>query len=58
MEEGKDSSIDRTRRLLYVTCSRAVRSLALVAYSENPEAVKSHVIKNGWFNESEAALLM
>ena len=53
MGEGKDTSIDRTRRLLYVTCSRAERSLALVAFSENPDAVKAHVIDNGWFSEDE-----
>ena len=53
MEEGKDTSIDRTRRLLYVTCSRAERSLALVAYAENPDAVKTHVIDSGWFSEDE-----
>lgn len=57
MEEGKDTSIDRTRRLLYVTCSRAERSLALVAYSDNPAAVKAHVINNGWFSEEEIDLV-
>ena len=51
--EGKESSVDRTRRLLYVTCSRAKRSLALVAYSTNPDSVKSQVIRNGWFTEDE-----
>ncbi|MEH6758313.1 MAG: UvrD-helicase domain-containing protein [Parasphingorhabdus sp.] len=56
IEEGKDSSIDRTRRLLYVTCSRAEQSLALVAYSENPEAVKTSMIENGWFAEDEIEL--
>jgi len=50
---GTDSSIDRTRRLLYVTCSRAKRSLALVAYSKNPDPVKRHVIHSGWFEASE-----
>ena len=53
IKEGKDNSIDRTRRLLYVTCSRAERSLALVAYSTNPDSIKSHVIGNGWFTEDE-----
>lgn len=56
MEEGKDTSIDRTRRLLYVTCSRAERGLALVAYSDNPTAVKAHVVDNGWFSEEEIDL--
>lgn len=51
--EGKETGIDRTRRLLYVTCSRARKSLALVAYTENPAAVKSHVLQNGWFAEEE-----
>jgi DNA helicase-2/ATP-dependent DNA helicase PcrA len=36
MKEGKETSIDRTRRLFYVTCSRARKSLALVIYSEAP----------------------
>ena len=53
LQEGRDNSIDRTRRLLYVTCSRAERSLALVAYSSSPDAVKQHVIGNGWFTEDE-----
>lgn len=53
LSEGKDSSIDRTRRLLYVTCSRAERSLALVVYAENPNAVKSHIVQHGWFSEDE-----
>jgi len=53
ISEGKDSSIDRTRRLLYVTCSRAERSLALVVYADNPAAVRAHVLQHGWFSEEE-----
>lgn len=55
-KEGKETGVDRTRRLLYVTCSRAKRSLALVAYSENPSAVKAHVVAQGWFREDEVDL--
>lgn len=55
-EEGKDSSLDRTRRLFYVTCSRAKSSLALVAYSTDPSAMKAHVIQSGLFNEDEVYL--
>lgn len=51
--EGRDTSIDRTRRLFYVTSSRAEKSLALMAYAENPAAVRKHVIENGWFSEDE-----
>ena len=53
ISEGKDSLIDRTRRLLYVTCSRAERSLALVVYADNPATVKAHVLQYGWFSEEE-----
>lgn len=56
VEEGKETGVDRTRRLLYVTCSRAEKSLALVAYTENPEAVRRHAIENKWFSEEEVDL--
>lgn len=51
--EGKETGIDRTRRLLYVTCSRAEKSLAIVAYSENPQAVRDYVVRQGWFQADE-----
>jgi len=54
--EGRDNSIDRTRRLFYVTCSRAEKSLAVVVYADNPAAVKKHVIDNGWFTAEEVDL--
>jgi len=51
--EGKDTSIERTRRLFYVACSRAKKSLAIVAYTTNPSMVKGHVLSQGWFEENE-----
>lgn len=51
-----DSSTEATRRLLYVTCSRAEKSLALVAYSAQPELVREHVIKEGWFDKDEVQI--
>jgi DNA helicase II / ATP-dependent DNA helicase PcrA len=53
--EGQETSLDRTRRLFYVTCSRAKSSLALVAYTGNQSALRSHVLRNGWFEEHELA---
>jgi DNA helicase II / ATP-dependent DNA helicase PcrA len=50
---GEDTSIDSTRRLFYVTCSRAQKSLALVAYSSDPERVRQHVVREGWFHTNE-----
>ncbi|MGC2423332.1 MAG: ATP-dependent helicase [Nitrospirota bacterium] len=57
-DPGQETSIDRTRRLFYVTCSRAKDSLALIAYTANPQMVKNHVIKEGWFKEEEIELLL
>lgn len=54
--DGKETTLDRTRRLFYVTCSRAQSSLALVAFSANPEAVKSYLVDNGWFGCDEIVL--
>ena len=56
-KDGKDRSIRRTARLFNVACTRAKESLAVVAYSENPEAVKSTAVSNGWFDESEIIML-
>jgi DNA helicase-2/ATP-dependent DNA helicase PcrA len=55
-EEGKETSFDRTRRLFYVTCSRAKNSLAIVAYTENPDKVKNFVLSKDWFEEDEVIL--
>lgn len=52
-KEGKDTSMRRTARLFYVACTRAQDSLAVVAYSENPEAVKHTAVSNGWFASDE-----
>lgn len=51
--DGNETSIDRTRRLFYVTCSRAEESLAVICYSENPVMVKNNALKYGWFEENE-----
>ena len=56
--EGKETSIDRTRRLFYVTCSRAEKSLAIVAYTSNQLAVKHSAIKRAWFEEEEIVELL
>lgn len=54
--DGKDSTPLRTRRLFYVICSRAEKSLAIVAYTKNPEAVKAYATKS-WFKDNEVVLI-
>jgi len=53
ISEGNETTVDRTRRLFYVTCSRAEESLVVVAYTTNSEAVKKTALENGWFAENE-----
>ena len=51
--EGKDTSIDRTRRLFYVTCSRAQEGLAVVVYTKEADKVASYLSGIGWFEDKE-----
>ena len=51
--EGNDTSIERTRRLFYVTCSRTEESLAIILYSNNPDKVRNHVLSEKWFENNE-----
>jgi DNA helicase-2/ATP-dependent DNA helicase PcrA len=55
--EGNETSIDRTRRLFYVTCSRTEKSLAIIAYSTDPEKVRNNVLNEGWFENNEVEIL-
>jgi DNA helicase-2/ATP-dependent DNA helicase PcrA len=57
IEEGRETSIDRTRRLFYVACSRAEESLAIVIYTDNPNNIKTTVILKEWFGENEIELI-
>lgn len=49
--EGK--TLEATRRLFYVTASRATRSLALVAYTDDVARVRKFLLDNAWFSEEE-----
>ena len=51
-----DSSVEGTRRLFYVTCSRAKKSLALVAYTKAPDRVHRFVLDEGWFTDDEVIM--
>jgi len=53
VEIGKETTIDRTLRLLYVTCSRAKETLALVLWSSNTTAALARIRNSGWFSADE-----
>lgn len=57
LSEGKETSIERTKRLFYVTCTRAKNSLAVVMYTSNLEKVKANAIIKGWFTDQEITIL-
>lgn len=54
---GKETTIDRTRRLFYVTCSRAEKSLAVVYYATDPALARDAMIRQGWFEAGEIELI-
>jgi DNA helicase II / ATP-dependent DNA helicase PcrA len=55
--QGIETAIDRTRRLMYVTCSRAKESLAIVSYCSDPSKLHDLVVSRGWFNDDEVETL-
>lgn len=57
IRNGEESVFTRTTRLLYVTCTRAKESLALLMYTPNPEKARQTAIDNGWFQGNEITML-
>lgn len=55
--EGRETSVDRTRRLLYVTCSRAKESLAIVYYTPSIDDTYKAILSTEWFTEEEIEAL-
>lgn len=51
--DGKDTSMSRTARLFYVACTRAEKSLAIIAYTENIDKVRNTLTANNWFYNNE-----
>lgn len=40
---GEETTVDRTRRLFYVSCTRALKDLAVVLFTADPERAAAHV---------------
>lgn len=51
--DGKETTLDRTRRLLYVTCSRAINSLAIAYYTSAKDDAYQAILDTGWFADNE-----
>lgn len=46
---GRDSVIDRTRRLFYVCCSRALSDLAVVIFTDDTTRMRDAMLKKAFF---------
>lgn len=55
--EGNETTIDRTLRLLYVTCSRAEENLALILWAKNPNTALDAIKRSEWFASDEVVFL-
>ncbi|TFW09441.1 ATP-dependent helicase [Oxalobacteraceae bacterium OM1] len=53
IEAGEETTKDRTRRLFYVSCTRALKDLAVVLFTAEPERAEAHVRQLDFF-EGEA----
>ncbi|WP_328516489.1 ATP-dependent helicase [Ralstonia pseudosolanacearum] len=43
IEAGEETTVDRTRRLFYVSCTRALKDLAVVLFTADPEQAEAHM---------------
>lgn len=50
---GKETTIDRTRRLFYVTCSRAEDGLAIIYYTNDIQKAERNIKSSGLFQNQE-----
>lgn len=54
---GRDSVFDRTRRLFYVCCSRALSDLAVVIFAEDTAQVREAILAKGFFEPDAVHVL-
>ncbi|NTF59419.1 ATP-dependent helicase [Agrobacterium rhizogenes] len=50
--EGKETTVDRTRRLFYVSCTRALKDLAVVLFTADPGAAAASLRNAGIFESA------
>lgn len=53
IQAGEETGLDRTRRLFYVTSTRAKNSLAHVIYTSDTAKVRANLVKRGFAYDSE-----
>lgn len=53
IREGKETVVDRTRRLFYVCCSRAVQDLAVVIFTNDVASTRATIEAKGYFTPED-----
>jgi DNA helicase II / ATP-dependent DNA helicase PcrA len=51
IDAGQETTVDRTRRLFYVSCTRALKDLVVVLFTADPERAQSHIRQLGLFED-------
>ncbi|PYG29988.1 UvrD-helicase domain-containing protein [Pelagimonas varians] len=57
IDAGRDCVIDRTRRLFYVCCSRALSDLAVVVFAEDTAQMREALLAKGFFEQESIYVL-
>ncbi|RMN33561.1 hypothetical protein ALQ61_200052 [Pseudomonas coronafaciens pv. zizaniae] len=52
IDAGEETTVDRTRRLFYVSCTRALKDLAVVLFTANPEQAEAHIRQLDLFEDN------
>lgn len=51
IDAGEETTVDRTRRLFYVSCTRALKDLAVVLFTADPKGAETHLRKLDLFED-------
>jgi DNA helicase-2/ATP-dependent DNA helicase PcrA len=51
IDAGEETTVDRTRRLFYVSCTRALKDLGVVLFTADPERAQAHIRQLGLFED-------
>lgn len=57
IDAGRDSVVDRTRRLFYVCCSRALSDLAVVIFAEDTAQMREALLAKAFFETESVHVL-
>ncbi|MFG8723608.1 UvrD-helicase domain-containing protein [Pseudomonas aeruginosa] len=51
IDAGEETTVDRTRRLFYVSCTRALKDLAVILFTAEPDRAEAHIRQLGLFED-------